>query len=325
MAQQSDKWHHSMARYLGQRPDTFFMFGIQPGVCREAIGRTDLLYTKKDTFDSDLMYSWSRFHYDKIRRNKFATVKPYYGTCPFMWELGVIAVTEEFDPKGSLFYLPRDDQVTIRDAEYSNVQDAIDAAPKPITFLVPFRSCDVWKDWTKLRIPEGSRLVSLTDPEMRQYTLARLLHQHEHIYIPWPGTDLYYAAFLGKEIHLYDKIINYRTKHANEMERTYERVLFHLKWGYDFLTDKQKTFFHWTERWNDIDIHDRAWLVNNFLGLDALKPPHELHKDMLEKGYLHHLQMFTPIKKYYDAYEWIDHQMLEATPTSEGYKKFSLL
>ena len=47
-ADKSDKWHHTMARYLGLSPDTSFLFGILPGVCREAIGRYDHMYTQRD-------------------------------------------------------------------------------------------------------------------------------------------------------------------------------------------------------------------------------------------------------------------------------------
>ena len=325
MAQQSDKWHHSMSRYLGQHPDTFFMFGIQPGVCREAIGRPDLLYTKSDVFDSKVLYSWSRFHHEKISKYKFSDVTSYYGTCPFLWELGRVYTQRYVEPKGSLFFLPRDDQVTIRDDEYSSVQDAIDSAPTPITFLVPFRDCDKWKHWTKLKLPDDHQIVSLTDRDSRQIKLSTLFQKHATVYIPWPGTDLYYAAYLGKQIYIYDDIRKYRTKTKEEMDRQPERVLSHLKWGYDYLTEKQKTFFHWTEQWNDIDFHDRVWLINNMLGLDALKSPRRLYDDMKENGMIHELQQFRANVSYQRGYEWIEHQQIDAQLTTQGAKMVDIL
>lgn len=325
IAQPSDKWHHSMMRYLGFPQDTFFMFGIAPGVCREAIGRPDLLYTKPDAFDSKLFYSWSRFHHEKITKSRFSTVRSYYGTCPFVWELGRVHTQRRVDPKGSLFFLPRDDQVTIRVDEHQTVQDAIDSAPTPVTFLVPFRDCDKWRHWTKLKLPEDHELVSLTDRDARQIKLATLFQKHDHVYIPWPGTDLYYAAYLGKAVHLYDDIRNYRTKTRDEMDREPERILSHLKWGYDYLTEKQKTFFHWTENWNDIDFHDRVWLVNNMLGLDALKSPRKLYTDMIENGMIHPLQQFREHESYQRGYEWIVKQQVDSDLTTLGAKMAGLL
>lgn len=325
IAQPSDKWHHTMMRYLGLHQDAFFMFGISPGVCREAIGRPDLLYTKSDVFDSRLLYSWSRFHHEKITKSKFSNVHSYYGTCPFVWELGRVYMQRYVEPKGSLFFLPRDDQVTIRVDEYKTVQDAIDSAPTPITFLVPFRDCDKWKHWTKLKLPDDHEIVSLTDRESRQIKLATLFQKHDHVYIPWPGTDLFYAAYLGKSIHLYDDITKYRTKTRDEMDRPPERVLMHLKWGYDYLTDKQKEFFHWCEDWNNIDFHDRVWFTNNMLGLDALKSPKVLYDDLLKNSMLHPLQKYRHHESYHKGYEWCSKQRVDAQLTTQGARMADIL
>ncbi len=58
-ADKSDKWHNTMTRYLGLSPDTSLLFGILPGVCREAIGRYDFMYTKNECFNSNKTYAWS--------------------------------------------------------------------------------------------------------------------------------------------------------------------------------------------------------------------------------------------------------------------------
>jgi len=136
-ADQSDKWHHSICRYLGLSSDTFFLFGVIPGVCREVIGRRDFMYTQPECFNSKLVYSFSEHHHNKLSKSK--SVRSYYGTCPFLWDLGLTAIKKEYNPKGSLFFLPRDDQVTIREQEWKSVQDVINTAPKPITFLLPWR------------------------------------------------------------------------------------------------------------------------------------------------------------------------------------------
>ena len=88
-ADRSDKWHHTMARYLGLPLNTSFLFGILPGVCREAIGRYDHMYTKRECFNSDKVYAWSKKHAEKINSAKFGNTKAYYGTAPFLWELGL--------------------------------------------------------------------------------------------------------------------------------------------------------------------------------------------------------------------------------------------
>ena len=65
-AQKSDKWHFTMKRYMGLDPDTSFLFGILPGVCREAIGRYDWMYTDYSCFNSNKVYAWSEHHANKI-------------------------------------------------------------------------------------------------------------------------------------------------------------------------------------------------------------------------------------------------------------------
>ena len=162
-----------MCRYLGLSSDTSFLFGIIPGVCREAIGRYDHMYTKRECFDSDKTYVWSEHHANKINNGRFSNQTAYYGTCPFLWDLGRVASQGVSTPEGSLFFLPRDDQVTIREDEYESVQQVIDAAPAPITFFLPWRSCDIWKNWDKLKLPAGSKFIQMNDPVTRQFILSK--------------------------------------------------------------------------------------------------------------------------------------------------------
>ena len=306
-----------MCRYLGLDLDTFFDFGILPGVCREALGRNDYLYSKTQTFESNKVYAWSHYHYRRLLKQSKA-VTPYYGTAPFLWELGKIATETDYKPEGSLFFLPRDDQVTIRDDEYENVQRLIDEVPRPVTFLLPWRSCDIWKHWDKLEL-DGSRteFVQMSDPITRQSTLSRLLLQHEHVYIPWPGTDIYYAEFLNKQVHIYDSIKQYRTKKMNEVERFSPNILLFLKWGYDYLNDVQKDYFHWTEKWNDIEQDIRNYLTIKMLGLDALKSPAELHEDLINNKFLQYNQKFVYNPDYQRSYEWLVTKTQEKSPYRE--------
>jgi hypothetical protein len=304
-ADRSDKWHHTMCRYLGLNQGTFFGFGILPGVCREALGRNDYLYTKKGTFNSNKVYAWSDYHYKRLV-NQQRGVVPYYGTAPFLWELGKIAYAQENTPEfyalpaGSLFFLPRDDQCTIREEEYESVQRIIDDAPRPITFLVPWRSCDIWKHWDKLNLGESSTVIQMSDPETRQYTLATLLLQHEHIFIPWPGTDVYYAEFLDRQVHVYDDITKYRTKKPHEQERFGSSVLLYLKWGYDYLNDIQKEFFHLTEKWDTLHQQDRKFLTSKMLGLDVIKSPEVLYQDLFDNHFIIDGRFGSPIQSEYE-------------------------
>ena len=327
MAQQSDKWHHTMARYLGQKPDTSFLFGIIPGICREAIGRADFLYTNQQTFGSNKVYTWSKHHHDKINSNKFSKVESYYGTAPFLWELGKNAILNlQVEPAGSLFFLPRDDQVTIRDESYKEVEQLLHDAPRPVSVLLPWRKCDIWKQWELIKIPEDYTMIQMSNPITRQDTLTKLFLQHQHIYIPWPGTDLYYAEFLHKDIIIYDKLQQYRTKTKDEMDREMELVLNHLKWGWDYLTKRQKEFFEWTCCWQRLDPGDRSHMVTTFLGLDVIKSPMVLFNDLQEHGFLEQERTFIQQEIWEQAYEWIlSHKPSDYSTTSMGNSMFELL
>tara|TARA_B100000927_G_scaffold90969_1_gene73600 strand:- start:2 stop:982 length:981 start_codon:yes stop_codon:yes gene_type:complete len=324
-ADKSDKWHHTMARYLGLSPDTSFLFGILPGVCREAIGRYDHMYTKTECFNTNKVYAWSKKHAEKINSAKFGDTKAYYGTAPFMWELGRVASMVNYKPDGSLFFLPRDDQCTIREDEHESVQKLIAGVPRPITFLLPWRSCDIWKHWDKLDLPKDSTFIQLGDPKVRQETLSHLFLKHEHIYIPWPGTDIYYGEFLDKNVIVYDKLEQYRTKTMEEMERENNIVIHWLKWGYNWLTDDQKTFFEWTRNWNNIDKPVRKNLTSLMLGLDVLKSPQELHDDMMSQGYLESHQKFRYNSEYQRSYEWLSNLQKSRDLTLHDHPHMSLL
>ena len=324
-ADKSDKWHHTMARYLGLSPDTSFLFGILPGVCREAIGRYDHMYTKTECFNTNKVYAWSKKHAEKINSAKFGDTKAYYGTAPFMWELGRVASMVDYKPEGSLFFLPRDDQCTIREDEHESVQKLIAGVPRPITFLLPWRSCDIWKHWNKLILPKGSKFIQLADPIVRQEKLSHLFLKHEHIYIPWPGTDIYYGEFLDKNVIVYDKLEQYRTKTMDEMERENNIVIHWLKWGYNWLTDDQKTFFEWTRNWNNIDKPVRKNLTSLMLGLDVLKSPQELHDDMMSQGYLESHQKFRYNSEYQRSYEWLSNLQKSRDLTLHDHPHMSLL
>ena len=324
-ADKSDKWHHTMARYLGLSPDTSFLFGILPGVCREAIGRYDHMYTKTECFNTNMVYAWSKRHAEKINSAKFGDTRAYYGTAPFMWELGRVASTVNYKSEGSLFFLPRDDQCTIREDEHESVQKLIAGVPRPITFLLPWRSCDIWKHWDKLDLPKDSTFIQLGDPIVRQETLSHLFLKHEHIYVPWPGTDIYYGEFLDKNVIVYDKLEQYRTKTMDEMERENNIVIHWLKWGYNWLTDDQKTFFEWTRNWNNIDKPVRKNLTSLMLGLDVLKSPQELHDDMMSQGYLESHQKFRYNSEYQRSYEWLSNLQKSRDLTLHDHPHMSLL
>ena len=324
-ADKSDKWHHTMARYLGLSPDTSFLFGILPGVCREAIGRYDHMYTKTECFNTNMVYAWSKRHAEKINSAKFGDTRAYYGTAPFMWELGRVASTVNYKSEGSLFFLPRDDQCTIREDEHESIQKLIAGVPRPITFLLPWRSCDIWKHWDKLDLPKDSTFIQLGDPIVRQETLSHLFLKHEHIYVPWPGTDIYYGEFLDKNVIVYDKLEQYRTKTMDEMERENNIVIHWLKWGYNWLTDDQKTFFEWTRNWNNIDKPVRKNLTSLMLGLDVLKSPQELHDDMMSQGYLESHQKFRYNSEYQRSYEWLSNLQKSRDLTLHDHPHMSLL
>lgn len=324
-AQQSDKWHHSMARYLGLPLDTSFLFGIIPGVCREAIGRYDFMYTNTKCFNSDKTYAWSQHHANKINNGRFSNQTAYYGTAPFLWELGRVAAKGMPSPKGSLFFLPRDDQVTIREDEFDSVQKLLDAAPRPLTLLLPWRSCDIWRNWDKVTVGGDCKFIQMKDPVTRQGILSRAFLEHEHIYIPWPGTDVYYAEFLNRNVIVYDRLEQYRTKVKDELEREMDLVLNYLKWGYDFLTDNQKTYFGWTSDWMDIDKQDRQYFMSKMLGLNALKSPDELYNELLDMGWLEHDIPRVPNPEYQQAYEWLKDNIPDVSCTPKGEQMYALL
>ena len=243
-----------------------------------------------------------------------------------MWELGRNAIHQQDSPAGSLFFLPRDDQVTIRDESYKEVEQLLHDAPKPVTVLLPWRKCDIWKQWEFITIPEDYNVIQMSNPITRQDILTKLFLQHQHIYIPWPGTDIYYAEFLHKDVIIYDKLEQYRTKTRDEMDREMEVVLNHLKWGYDYLTKKQKDFFEWTTCWADIDPGDRSHMVTTFLGLDVIKSPMVLFNDLQEHGLLEPDRVFHQQETWEQAYEWIlSHKPSGYSTTSKGNAMFELL
>ena len=321
-AEQSDKWQHSFERYLGFNPDTFFSFGILPGVCREAMGRRDWVYTNPQLFRTDKIYSWSDFHHKRLCKEG-RSITSYYGSAPWLWDLDPAAPE---DAGGSLFFLPRDDCGTIRDADINIVQEAIDSAPEPITFLLPWRLCDQWESWEQLEIPGHADLVQMSDRSTRQLILTKLFQKHEYVYLPWVGTDLYYAEFLDKKIVIYDSIKNYRKRTLEEQAAvgTKNWITRNLVWGYDFLNDTQKEFFHHTEKWYDMSMDDRKFLTSKMLGLDALKSPRELYEDLVRVGYLHK-EKFSSIEKYNMTYEWLKSKCVDFTPSGEIQRLYAKL
>ena len=240
--------------------------------------------------------------------------------------MGRVAVQQQEEPAGSLFFLPRDDQVTIRDESYKEVEQLLHDAPKPRSVLLPWRTCDIWKQWELINIPEDYTMIQMSNPIIRQETLSKLFLKHQHIYIPWPGTDIYYAGFLQRDVIIYDNIKQYRTKQKHEMQREMELVLNHLKWGYDYLTKKQKDFFEWTCGWQRLDPGDRSHMVTTFLGLDVIKSPMVLFNDLQQHGFLEPDRVFHQQEIWEQAYEWIlSHKPTGYSTTSKGNSMFELL
>ena len=166
----------------------------------------------------------------------------------------------------------------------------------------------------------------MSDAVTRQETLSYNILKHDHIYIPWPGTDVYYAGFLDKTVHVYDKLEQYRTKTRDEMDREKTLVIHYLKWGYEWLTDNQKTFFEWTRNWHDIDKPTRNYLIINMLGLDALKSPEELYFDLMDHGFLQDHQKFVYNPEYQRSYEWLQSSLEKIHgQTSHDHPHISLL
>jgi len=112
------------------------------------------------------------------------------------------------------------------------------------------------------------------------------------------------------------------------MDREMEIVLNHLKWGYDYLTIKQKKYFEWTTDWADIAQPDRDWLVTNFLGLDVIKSPLHLFEDMRLAGMLESSRK-EPAQQsvWYDAYQWLcEHKPpTHNNITEKGLEMFALI
>ena len=169
-------------------------------------------------------------------------------------------------------------------------------------------------------------MIQMSNPIIRQETLSKLFLKHQHIYIPWPGTDIYYGGFLQKDVIIYDNIKQYRTKQKHEMQREMEVVLNHLKWGYDYLTKKQKDFFEWTCGWQRLDPGDRSHMVTTFLGLDVIKSPIVLFNDLQQHGFLEPDRVFHQQESWEQAYEWIlSHKPKDYSITTEGKSMFELL
>ena len=143
----------------------------------------------------------------------------------------------------------------------------------------------------------------MVDRDTRQFTLATLFLRHKHVYIPWPGTDVFYAEFLGRNVVVYDKLEKYRTKTDEEKDGNH-RVLDHLKWGYDYINENQKKFFHYLCEWSELPEQDRLFLTRDFLGLNALKSPEELYNDLQDKNLLPD-DNFVNSGEYDEAYKWL--------------------
>tara|TARA_Y100001972_G_C7531456_1_gene267822 strand:- start:108 stop:440 length:333 start_codon:yes stop_codon:yes gene_type:complete len=110
------------------------------------------------------------------------------------------------------------------------------------------------------------------------------------------------------------------------MQREMEVVLNHLKWGYDYLTKKQKDFFEWTCGWQRLDPGDRSHMVTTFLGLDVIKSPMVLFNDLQEHGFLEQERIFQQQESWEQAYEWIlSHKPKDYSITTEGKIMFELL
>lgn len=274
----SEKWQHSINRYLEVNLDSdFFDFYVQPGVCKEIIGKDDNFYSNPIFVGSDKVYCWSEFHHKKI--------KSFYSCCPFLFDLARVSLTTNNSSKGSLFFLPRGDRVVKRNNDMS-WKEILYSAPKPITVLAPYRIEDKWD------YGDGIEVISLSNPETRQLQLSKLLLSHEFVYLHLPSSDTFYANFLGKEIIHYDNIKNYSSKKLSEIISP-SIHLRHLNWSYEKLNETQKLFFDFDFLQQDVDF-----LTNKMLGLEVLLSPDELAE---------RLSINTTIKNSfsYDCYQWI--------------------
>lgn len=274
----SEKWQHSINRYLDLPLDSdFFDFYIQPGVCKEIISKDDKFYSNPICVGSDKVYCWSEFHHKKI--------KSFYSSCPFLFDLARVSLAKKFNPKGSLFFLPRGDRVVKRNND-PLWKEVLYSAPKPITILKAYRAEDQWDH------NEDIKVISLIDPINRQLQLSKLFLSHEFVYLPLPSSDTFYANFLGKKVTHYDNIKNYSSKKLSETIAP-SIHLRHLNWSYEKLNETQKMFFDFDFSQEDIDF-----LTNKMLGLEVLLSPDELAES---------LSINTTIKNSfsYDCYQWI--------------------
>jgi len=274
----SEKWQHSINRYLDLPLDSdFFDFYIQPGVCKEVIGKDDKFYSNSICVGSDKVYCWSEFHHKKI--------KSFYSCCPFLFDLARVSLTKKFNPKGSLFFLPRGDRVVKRNNDMS-WKNVLHSVPKPITILAPYRIEDKWD------YDEDIKVTSLSNPETRQIQLSKLLLSHEFVYLHLPSSDTFYANFLDKKVIHYDDIKNYSSKKISEIIAP-SIHLRHLNWSYEKLNETQKLFFDF-----DFSQEDIRFLTNKMLGLEVLLSPNQLAES---------LSINTTIKNSfsYDCYQWI--------------------
>tara|TARA_B100001113_G_C20874385_1_gene519745 strand:+ start:97 stop:507 length:411 start_codon:yes stop_codon:yes gene_type:complete len=136
---------------------------------------------------------------------------------------------------------------------------------------------------------------------------------------------VYYAEFMNKDIVVYDKLEQYRTKQRHELEREMDLVLNYLKWGYDFLTDRQKTYFEWTRDWMSIDKRDRQFLANRMLGVNILKSPQDLYDDLISIGWLEpHVARRRNIE-YERSYDWLRERVKNVSCTSKGLEMLSII
>jgi len=76
--------------------------------------------------------------------------------------------------------------------------------------------------------------------------------------------------------------------------------MLYLKWGYDYLNDIQKEFFHLTEKWETLEQQDRKFLTGKMLGLDAIKSPEVLYKDLFDNHFIIDGRFGSPIQSEYD-------------------------
>jgi hypothetical protein len=274
----SEKWQHSMNRYLGIPLDSdFFDFYIQPGICKEIIGKFDKFYSNSICIGSNKIYCWSEFHAKKINS--------IYATCPFLFDLARVAIKKKFNSRGSLFFLPREDRVVKRNNDMK-WKDILKSAPQPITILSAYRKQDFWNSNLEIAVE------SLTEVKTRQFRLSELLLSHEYIYVPLPSSDTFYANFLNKKVIHYDNIENYSSKKQSEIISP-SIYLRYLNWSYEKTNEIQKKFFEFNLSQSDFDF-----LTKKMLGLEVLESPEDLAEKLLLREY-----SFDSLSS--ECYQWI--------------------